>query len=73
MSHKHIIIRAAYNRRFGNMVAGRWQFRHFIAVVLQSRLDGFQFGFCLLASAFVFLFGGGSGRTIFKFHHIAKP
>jgi hypothetical protein len=43
------------------MVAGRWQLRHFIAVVLQSGLDGFQFGFCLLASAFVFLFSSSSG------------
>jgi len=34
--------------------------------------DGILLGFCLLTSSFVFLFGCGSGRTIFKFHHIAK-
>jgi len=35
--------------------------------------DVILLGFCLLVSSFVFLLGCGSGRTIFKFHHIAKP
>ena len=35
--------------------------------------DFFQFGFLLLASSFILLLGCGFGRTIFKFHHIAKP
>jgi hypothetical protein len=35
--------------------------------------DVILMGFCLLSSSFVFLLGCGSGRTIFKFHHIAKP
>ncbi len=35
--------------------------------------DVILLGFCLLASSFVFLLGGGSGLTIFKFHYIAKP
>jgi hypothetical protein len=35
--------------------------------------DVILLGFCLLTSSFVFLFGCGSGRTFFKFHHIAKP
>jgi len=35
--------------------------------------DVILLGFCLLASSFVFLLDCGSGLTIFKFHHIAKP
>ena len=35
--------------------------------------DVFLLGFCLLTSSFIFLLDCDSGRTIFKFHNIAKP
>jgi hypothetical protein len=36
------------------------------------RAEVFQCSFLFLSSSSVFQLGSGSGRTIFKFHHIAK-
>jgi hypothetical protein len=40
---------------------------------LLFQLDGILFGFLLLSSSSVILFSSGSGLTIFKYRHIAKP
>jgi len=47
-----------------------WQY---VGWTLLASADVILLGFCLLALTFVFLLGCGSGLTIFKFHHIAKP
>ena len=39
---------------FGVIGAGRWQLRHFFAIVLQLRADVFQFRFKLLTPTLVF-------------------
>ena len=63
---------AACNKRFGSMVAGRWNFNS----VLQSAAvpaDVILMSFCLLPSSFVFLLGFISKLDVIKFHHIFKP